>query len=184
MNFNSKSSRRQHRQLSQRLGLISALIIVVIAAGGFGYYAYHQHHSTSAGGWTYLGTATDVATELGGHSSMATYACIAKTAGSTWTVKARAQLSPTPANPASYGFALSDWPYKSVTDVPVGMSESPIKQIQTSTWSDNRQATVELTIDPTTSNYIEVMATNKGYAGKILPAPVNELPSASHLANC
>jgi hypothetical protein len=179
----SYSSRQRH---SYNQPVIIGIVVFVLVAGGIGYYAFQRHQRKNAapkGGWTFLGTATNSATELGGNSKMSTYACIDKVSSTSWTLKAKAVLSPIPANTSSYAFTLLDWPYQSLVDAPGGGSESPRKQVKSNSWSGG-STTAQITIDPSKSNYVEVNASNKGFGGKLLPTPISRLPNASQLTNC
>jgi hypothetical protein len=160
------------------------LAVAVIGTGSYFLYHHYKQPATTAGHWTYLGTASDAATVLGGNSNMATYACVDKLSGTEWIVKAKATLSPATATASNYTLTLSEWPFQNVADAPGGQSEAPRAQVKSNSWSGNDLTTVQLNATPSEKNYIQVTATSKGHGGKILPTPFSDPPLASQLATC
>ncbi len=132
------------------------------------------------GSWTYLGTATNAPDQLGGKSTMAVYAC---TDHDGTVVRAKAELAPHAASPGNYTLTLVIWPYKSLADSPAS-HESPRGQVMTSTWSGSQVATVQIAVTATNANFVQTVAASKDHGGKILPAPLDGLPSATALARC
>lgn len=162
----------------------AVLAIVVVAAGGVAaYLAFRSDPKTADGNWTYLGSATNAAEQLGGTSTMAVYACVEKSSTTSWTVRAKAELAPRAANPGNYTLTLVIWPYKSLADAPGGQ-ESPRGQVATSAWSAGQVALVQTRVTAADSNFVQTTAASKDHGSKILPAPLNGWPSAAALAVC